>query len=187
VVIIALASFAISYVFSKSRLVGSLLVLGLFVSNMVMITKYNPKGTVAEINAQEGMLLTDAIKVMDYTYQKSGGQPFSVSAATIPYNINTTWSYLYGWYGLKKYGYLPIWGSENALGFKNVLEIEPAQSELPPIKFTIVEPPRGLSAKQIEDFLQNEDLYWEVLDEVHYGQFTVQYRKAKIPGDKQSY
>ncbi len=179
VALIAIVSFVLDNIFSKSKLIGYFLMSVILISNLKLITTDNPKGTVPEINAQEGMLLTDAIKVMDYMYTKANGKYFAVSAVTIPYNINSTWSYLFEWYGLRRYGYLPIWGGENALGFENVLVVELAQSKLPTIKFTIIEPTRGLTRGQIESFLVNENIFWRVVDEVRYGQFTVQYRIFK--------
>lgn len=173
---ITLFSFTINFIKDKFRLLGLILLLIIFVSNIILIFNNNRLGTVVEINAQEGMLLTDAIKVIDYTYEKAMGNPFSVSAVTIPYKINTTWSYLYEWHGKNRYGYMPIWGGESALGFDNVLTIETAQSKLPPIKFTIIEPTRGLTGELIDSFLESEDFFWDVVDEVRYGEFTVQQR-----------
>lgn len=179
IALMAIAAYVINKLLTGSKLLGYLLLVIVIVSNIGLIAKHNPKGTVPEINAQEGMLLTDAIKVMDFAYSKAEGEPFAVSAITIPYNINTTWSYLFEWYGGKKYGYLPVWGGENALGFENVLTVEPAQSKLPSIKITIIEPPRGLTGVQIETFLEGEDIFWQKVDEARYGEFTVQQRIPK--------
>ena len=179
IALVSIAAYVINKLFAGSKLLGYLLLVIVIVSNMRLITAHNPRGTVPEINAQEGMLLTDAIRVMEYAYSKAEGEPFAVSAVTIPYNINTTWSYLFEWYGANKYGYLPVWGGENALGFENVLIIEPAQSKLPPIKFIIIEPPKGLTGEQIDAFLESEDIFWEKIDEARYGEFTVQHRIPK--------
>ena len=54
-------------------------------------------------------ILSNQIKVMDYTYQESGSEPFSINSVTYPLYSNTYWSYHYPWYGIKKYGYIPSW------------------------------------------------------------------------------
>lgn len=178
-VLIALLAYAIDQIFSRSKAVGLTVMIVILFSNLKLIDKYNHNGTVAEINSQEGMLLTDALKVIKYAYEESGGRPFAVSAVTIPYNINTTWSYLFSWYGMTKYGYLPVWGGDSALGYENELVIQTAQSELPPVKFTIIEPPKGLTGVQIDSFLRNEDIFWRVTEEKRYGEFTIQKRIPK--------
>lgn len=49
------------------------------------------------------------LKVVDYTYQQSGGQPFAINAVTYPLYYNGMWAYLYNWYGKSRYSFLPGW------------------------------------------------------------------------------
>jgi hypothetical protein len=56
---------------------------------------------------QQGAFLKDQLNTIDYTYKIADNKPFSISTLTIPYSYNTTWSYLYNWYGKQNYGYLP--------------------------------------------------------------------------------
>ncbi len=53
-------------------------------------------------------ILAKQIAVMDYTYQKSGGQPFAIDTVTNPLYINAVWAWNYDWYG-KICGYKPTW------------------------------------------------------------------------------
>jgi len=61
------------------------------------------------IKQEPPSILSNQIEVMDYTYQESDGEPFSINSVTYPLYSNTYWSYHYPWYGIKKYGYIPGW------------------------------------------------------------------------------
>ncbi len=77
-------------------------------NNINMIVTENKKGETL-FSLQYGQVLTDEKKVIDYTYIQSNKKLFSFNTLTNPLFINTTWTYLYNWYGKKKYGYMPIW------------------------------------------------------------------------------
>lgn len=97
------------YKFSlKNRALAVLFLLIILLSNIYKIFTENQKGQTI-FSLDSGMMLSNEIEIIDYTYQNANGQPFSISTLTKPLYINTTWSYLYNWYGLKKYGYLPHW------------------------------------------------------------------------------
>jgi 4-amino-4-deoxy-L-arabinose transferase-like glycosyltransferase len=175
--LVLLMTYLLKNVWQKSKLMGKVLLIVILVSNMSLIGEYNPKGTIPEINVQDGMLLSDQKKAIDYMYEQMRGDPFSVSALTVPYGINTTWSYVFEMYALDKYGHLPIWGREVAGGFYNNLKVISAQSELPPTKFIIIEPERGVQSWTKDDFLREEGYFWETVEEKKFGKITV--RKAR--------
>ncbi len=58
---------------------------------------------------QTGTFLNNELALIDRSYAMAKGQPFSISTLTVPYGYNTTWAYLYHWYGQQKYGYLPTY------------------------------------------------------------------------------
>jgi hypothetical protein len=92
---------------------------------------------------QEGTFLKDELALIDASYQKAAGKPFSISTLTVPYGYNTTWAYLYHWYGQDKYGYLPTYtGSTQAgiIGNEFLTEVDKAE----PIHFSIQEPTQGI-------------------------------------------
>lgn len=179
--VIVITSYVLSELFDKKRLwiFGLLFFVGILVSNLRLINRHNRYGTIPEINVQDKMLLSDEIQVIDYMYAQSEGEEFSVNALTVPYNINTTWSYLLEWYGLNEYGYLPIWGGDAALGFEGNIQIIKAQSELPQLRFTISEPKRGIPGSLIEEFFVSEDNFWEIKGEEIFGALAVQKRIRK--------
>lgn len=174
--LVILVSFFISSVVWKMWLVGVLLVVVVMLSNLLVIFEKNPKGSIPEINVQSGMLLSDEKKVLDTVYSRALMREFAVNAMTMPYKINTTWSYLFEWYGHKIYGYMPVWGQEVAAGYPGGMRVVGDHSRLPQIRFTIIEPSRGINPKLIDDFLTEEGYFTKVQDEFRVGEFIVQQR-----------
>ncbi len=169
------------YTLGKKTNYVIMLVIIIFISllNFSLIQKINPYGSMPEINAQSFMLLSDEKKVLDYIYQDAAGKPFAVKGITLPYIINTTWSYLFEWYGQQKYGYLPIWNGKNALGYPGNLTVEEAQEKLPEKRYLIIEPVRGIPTHLINAYLREENYFTNLQEEHKIGSFVVQKRKIK--------
>ncbi len=47
------------------------------------------------------------LAAIDYTYKQADGEDFTVDIVAEPYGINSTYGYLYQWYGQANYGYTP--------------------------------------------------------------------------------
>lgn len=169
------------YILGKKThfLVSLTVIILVSLANFSFIQKVNPYGSMPEINAQSFMLLSDEKKVVDYIYQDSEYKPFAVKAVTLPYIINTTWSYLFEWYGKQKYGYLPVWSGKNALGYPGNLVVEEAQQKLPERRYLIIEPVRGIPRHLINDYLKEENYFTNLEEEHKIGSFIVQKRKTK--------
>lgn len=147
--------------------------------NLSLIQKINPFGSMPEINAQSFMLLSDEKKVLDFIYTDAADKPFTVKAVTLPFYINSTWSYLFEWYGKQKYGYLPIWGGKNAAGYPGNLIVEEAQDKLPSKRYLIIEPVRGIPIHLIDGYLKEENYFTNLQEERKIGSFIVQKRLVK--------
>lgn len=147
--------------------------------NLSLIQKVNPYGSMPEINAQSFMLLSDEKKVIDLIYLNAQGKPFAVKGITLPFYINSTWSYLFEWYGKQKYGYLPIWGGKNASGYPGNLGVEEAQDKLPNKRYLIIEPIRGIPIHLINAYLEEENYFTNLQEEHTIGSFVVQIRMLK--------
>jgi hypothetical protein len=94
----------------KYKLLGAALLIAILLSNGILFIRYRfiP---LSMFNQQE-LTLKDEENAIDYTYKSAQGKPFSVCVVTAPMFINTLWGYLYNWYGLGKYGYLPLWSGQ---------------------------------------------------------------------------
>lgn len=177
--LLVFASFLLLKLFSKSKLLTACILFLIFASNLSLITKYNPLGPNEKINPQKGLLLKDEERVIDFIYQRAEGSDFAINALTMPYNVNTTWSYLFEWYGKGKYGYVPIWGGDGAAGFPGSLQVEKARSKLPSKRFLIVEPLEGIPSYLVDSFIKNEEIYATVIEKKRIGTMQVWVQEAK--------
>ncbi len=126
---------------------------------------------------QRDMVIRQELAAVDYIYSQAEGQPFSLNTATVPLFINTTWSYLFNWYGQAKYGYLPYWhGRSQAGSLGDNLARPPAG-----IKkfFMLIEPTQGLPEDIINNYLDEEKKYSTFNHFVRFGDITVQNRTGK--------
>lgn len=173
-------------------LVGSLLLVS-FLSNLGLILSRNPHGDVL-FSVQKDNVLSDKLALVDWVYGQAGGRPFSINTVTVPLYINTTWSYLFKYYGEKKYGYLPLWNGypqtdRNAFG-KEVLLPSPTLPErgvvIPVDHFLIMEPPQGIPKGYMPAFKKFEDERSVMVDLAVFGSHRVEKRElfSLIPFDR---
>ncbi len=176
VAIITLAAIVLSLSWPKRKWLVTLIFVAILFSNITAIFSENKKGQAA-FTIQKDMILSNQLKALDYTYQKADGDAFSINTLTVPLWVNTTWSYLYNWYGLKKYGYLPEWQGRDQVGqLGNNL---PKASEDTKLHFFIKEPPQGLLKFHQETEAQAEEARSKLVEEVGFGDLMVQQRIMK--------
>jgi 4-amino-4-deoxy-L-arabinose transferase-like glycosyltransferase len=148
----------------------------ILIANAAKIISENVKGqTIFAI--QVDMTLANELKVIDYTYQHAGGKPFSINSLTSPLFINTTWSYLYNWYGVKTYGYLPSWSGKSQVGSlgDNLPKADGKEDK----HFYIVEDMEGIPPIYLTYGLGEEDAHFTLIGETTFGKLKVQERRLK--------
>jgi hypothetical protein len=158
---------------NKTLLFSVLLIILLI--NLLKFVKQN-EGTHPDYFTNDYLLSTE-LKVIDYTYQKSGLKPFSISTLTAPLFINTLWSYLYNWYGFEKYGYLPYWVGNDQVGQlgNNLLSAPEGLKE----HFFIEEPISGIPDIWITYAKGDQDSISNLVEQKSFGQIIVQERITK--------
>lgn len=161
--LILLVSFYIYLIYLRKKFVVFLMIFMILVSNIFLV-RGNKEGIINGIYVQEGMILSREKEAIDFIYQRANGKPIVVSALTMPLKINTTWAYLFNWYGKNKYGYLPYWAGEAALGYPGSLPVWKSQEE-EYIMFSIVEPVRGVRPAFVDQFLSEQEQYGEITEE----------------------
>lgn len=176
--LLIIVAFILNTILSKTRTLAFILILMITSSNIYLIILNNRHYFNQGIIVQVGLVLPVEKQVIDYVYAKSANEEFSINAVTIPYNVNTTWDYLFNWYGQKTYGYLPVWGGDAAPGYEGKLKIQTSRSELPKKRFLIVEPSQNIPSYMIEDLIKTENLFSRVIEEKRYGEIIIQYRQA---------
>lgn len=175
IALLVFVAFLIKKITNSNKIFYLLLLIPL-ISNIYLITLLNPKGSIESINVQTGMLLKDEKEAVDYIYNQARGKDFTINALTMPLNIDTTWSYLFEWYGQREYHYLPVWGGDAASGYPGNLVVIKSRSDLPPQNFLILEPTRGIQPYLIEDFMKNENYFSKVDSQKQFGKIIVQKR-----------
>lgn len=174
--LLIIVAFLVDQLSKKSKKIAKIIILTIIFSNLWLITTQNQKGPLPNINVQTGMLLEDEKKVLDYIYQRAQ-KDFAVNALTMPFSVNTTWSYLFEWYGQKKYHSVPIWGGDVAGGYAGHLQVVSSRSALPTQSFLIIEPLRGIPGWIIEKFIREEGYFSKVIDEKKIGGIIIQERE----------
>ncbi|OGM03119.1 hypothetical protein A2115_03450 [Candidatus Woesebacteria bacterium GWA1_41_8] len=172
---VIVTSIFISSVWEKSFAPAAAILIVLAASNISTILSQNQLGATT-FSIQKEMTLLRQLKAVDYTYSQSQGQPFSINTLTSPLWINTTWSYLYNWYGKDKYGYLPEWHGRDQVGQlgNNLSETSAATQNY----FFIIEPQDGIPPQYLGWETGVEDTKSILIEEVSFGAIKVQKRQV---------
>lgn len=154
----------------------SLIVL-IFLGQLVLIISQNKNGE-SLFAVQKKMILSDQLKVIDYIYSKSENKLFVINTVTNPLFINTTWAYLFNWYGRPKYGYIPAWAGypqDGQLG--SDIKFSNLENHRNLDFYLIIEPQPGIPEYMILGISKFEDTRSRLIEKKSIGGFTVERRK----------
>jgi hypothetical protein len=131
----------------------------LIVNNLWLVKNWLPTNrNVFYLLSHQGMILSNQLKAVDYVYQSANKKKFSYEPFTIPYWSQAGWQYLFSWYGIKKYGFLPKNSDKNETFY------------------VIIEP--GGDKLYLENWLKESmDTKGEIVEEKNFGGIRVQKRK----------
>ncbi|TSC88454.1 MAG: Uncharacterized protein G01um101416_122 [Microgenomates group bacterium Gr01-1014_16] len=159
----------------KSQSLKAILIFLIVLSNLTYIKKQNSQG-LTEFAIQKTMTLRHELDAIDFMYTEAKGEPFTFNSVTSPLYINTTWSYLFNWYGKSKYGYLPYWHGENQIDQPgNNLSLSLSTRQV----FVIIEPPQGIPTDIIDKVLDKEKYFSTFNHQKQFGEITVQNRTRR--------
>lgn len=116
-------------------------------------------------------------QIVDYTYKAAEGKPFTIVTLTVPLYINTSWAYMYEFYGKSKYGYVPFWGGRGQTGFLGNL---PEKQFGTDTRFLILESVIGIPDAYVAKVKYEEEKVSDIVEEKHFGYLTVQKRKLHV-------
>lgn len=171
-------SSVILYDFSKKKKFLSLVFLLIIItSSLKTDLKFNPQGQIL-FAQQKSLTLRNEIDVVEYTYQSSSNQPFSVNTISSPFWINTLWSYIYNWYGQNKYHYLPSFHGRDQVGRLGSLPIISGQEKF---FYLIIEPDIDIYPTMITDAIQYEDSFSKIIETKNINRILVQKRELIKP------
>lgn len=133
----------ITWFWQKRWQVVSVALILIFIVNQHFIYKKEVGQRMSLYYVPQGAYLREMLDAIDYTYKTANYGPFTISTITNPYGYNTTWAYLYGWYGQKKYGYTPQYVGPDQSGIFGgdllARSLTPAR-----VHFSIKEPNNGM-------------------------------------------
>jgi len=155
------------------KLFAQILIVLIFVTNIYSILTKNKNGSTI-FPIQKGMILREELKAIDFVYQNTNSNEFSVNTITNPLWVNTTWSYLFNWYGIKNYGYLPYWHGKGQIGqLGNNLNEYTNENQ---IFVLITESPKGIPGIYLEEFEAAEKGRGELIQKQIFGDIEVEIR-----------
>jgi len=160
-----------------NKLLFYILILSIITSNISLIFKNNPKGLIVELKPQPYMKLHDEMIIMDKIYEYANNKGFTIRVTGIPYGVQTTWAYLFNYYGKGHFGFLPYWEGQMIYGFPGSLPTPTKGTTC--LRFLIRDPIRGLPQNLINKDLDEENLFSDIINEETIGSFILQSRKAK--------
>lgn len=161
------------YLYNKK--LGCLFIVLITISNLFTIWTNLSKGQKRLVIPKE-MLLSKQLQLIDKTYEIAKGEKFSINSLTLPLWTNTTWAYLYGWYGQSKYGYLPEFYGKDQIGMPGEKELK-RTAEPRNISFFIIEPNTGIPPYFFSKEIADEDGRTKLEKEFDYGDLKMQLRK----------
>lgn len=171
--IILLTAYGITRVHT-SLSVRSILVTVVLSGNVFLWLHLGKSGLVnGWLAVQEGMMFSDEMAALDYTYASADRRPFKIKTLTMPLKIQTTWSYLYMSFGLPRYGYLPAGVYDDVLGFHGHFPKSDANICL---RYLISEPTRGIANWFTDEFYDEERGTSTLVEEKTFGSISVQKR-----------
>jgi len=141
--------------------------------NISSILKENSRAQTI-FSIQKDMTLANQIQVIDYTYQASNQEMFSINSVTSPLWINIVWTYLYKNFGNDKYGYLPFWHGRDQIGQLDSLEY--LNNKDVKYYYLIIEPLAGIPKRFADEEVESENSKYQLLEEKRFGEIMVQKR-----------
>lgn len=171
----------LSQIKKKIAIVALMLVL------VFQITYFNQRLLGYMKHSDDPSLMYNEISVIDWVYQNSETQGFSAYNYTDRY-LDYPYQYLFWWYGLKKYGYLPCEYANFPLSAKE-LYVFGSENYLEPkrgcdrVSFLIIQ--STTNGNKNSDWIEKFRLYHNLIETTKVGKITVEkyYRKIGAPDD----
>ena len=158
---------------SRYKLVSIAVILILIFGNLSLILRENSRGSTL-FAIQKDMLLSKQLDAVDYTYEKAGGESFSINSLTSPLWVNIVWDFLYKWHGQEKYDYLPEWHGRDQIGQLGGLAKTKDSTEK---YFLILEPMGGIPVQYLGLTVGEENVHSKLIEEKNWGELIIQYRQ----------
>ena len=175
--VILISTIFIIYLFNYKKIISFFLIIIFVVSPLLIDIKYN-SNTQILYDIPKDLNIKNEIAIVDYSYQESNGQPFSINSITAPFWVNTLWSYMYQWHGQNKYGYTPSFHGRDQSGLLSYLSTDPTEAKY---FFLIIESSNGIPDSLTNDTIAYEDSFSKIIEVKNFGEISVQKRELIKP------
>lgn len=165
--------YLLELIWRKNRLAAALIVSTIVFSNGYIYVKHLFRGQL-EMVIPKDMVLKNELALIDKTYEIAAGRQFSINTLTLPLWTNTTWAYLYRWYGQEKYGYIPSFYGRDQRGMPGIALVQSVP--LDP-SFYIIEPSDGISPGTLISEVSDEDFRTRKINNYDFGTLKLQERR----------
>lgn len=169
--------FLLKTIWRGSKLFIFVIIVLSLISNIYAIFKYNPEGQIILV-IPNAMNLKNELQVIDETYKEASGSAFSVNTLTLPLWTNTTWAYLYSWYGKNKYGYVPAFYGHDQIGLPGADSLKKIDKPFDKT-FFIIEPADGIPPRFFAEDMDTENSKTKLIREINYNSIKLQVRTLK--------
>ncbi len=174
--IIGLAAF-LDKILNLNKYLGIVLILFALAGNLFQIYSRNSEGLNEDIKAQQFMLLSDEIRVINRMYTWADKKSFTIRVTSMPYSIQTVWAYLFDQYGKPHFGYLPYYETGNVLGYPGYLP-QPKRGTTC-VRFYLREPIGGIPMTLVQKDINNENYFSNIENTLEIGHFYLEKRISK--------
>lgn len=171
-IILVLAIGISSVIKSKFKMIGYFVLAAIIIGNLALFIGDGFRSSF--VLGHQNMLYFQQKQLVDYTYKKTAGKPFSVCSVSNPLFINYIWSVIYKLHGEKKYGYLPFWSGPIQTQSKSFLRYDTKHEK---IRFLIIEPSNTYPSyvPKITEYAENK--ISKIIEEKKFGELRVQMRQ----------
>lgn len=182
--LIILVAFSINDLYPFLRLINlktallAVFIFAIFGSNMYLTYKINPQGEMLFAYPNDRHY-DDEQKAIDWMYANYEGKMFIVNSVTAPLFANTTWDYVFNYYGKSKYGFLPIWEGfpQNDFAGAKVAYTNKIKNYRGLTFFLIKEPKTAIPQEYFLKYENYENLRSKKIKEINIGGIIIEKRK----------
>lgn len=175
--VILITAIFLIYLLNIQKYISILLIIIFMFFPLLSDIKYNPTTQIL-YDIPKDLNIKNELEIIDYTYQESSGQPFSINTVTSPFWVNTLWSYMYQYHGQKKYGYTPSFHGRDQSGLLSYLSSDSIDAKY---FFLIIEPSNGIPDYLTNDTIAYEDSFSKIIKSRNFGEIRVQKRELTKP------
>ena len=146
---------------------GIILCILLVVSQLPHLAKV-PETDYTYTGSETGMILSDELNLIDQIYKFP--KDITYTSITVPLYINSTWGYLFYWYGNSRYGFVPPYHGNNQIGRPGEFDVSYSDNKQ---KFSAVIVDGRVPQHWREQLLKKESYYAKYDQTFTYGNFTL--------------